>query len=478
MIDIVQLEWFGLCIMALHALGVATAVHAVMTARTSQGAIAWVLLLMLFPYAALPAYGVFGRGKFAGYVKARRAGDSQIDHIARTLEKKMHLFRIRDADFDPKYAALEELAEMPFTSHNDGKLQINGAVAFPAMFAGMETARDYIIVQFYIIRDDNLGQQLKEVLLRMAGQGVRIYVLFDEIGSYNLPRAYRRELAEAGVLILPFRTSRGLRNRFQINFRNHRKIVIVDGRVAYVGGLNIGDEYMGRHKKFGPWRDTQVEVRGPIVQAIQFGFLEDWYWATGDVPELDWTPLPAPEGDETALCLGSDPSDVLETCGLFFMHAINSAQRRIWIASPYFVPDTSLIQALQLAALRGVDVRVMLPQKPDHKLVYLAAFSYIAETEISGIKFYRYQPGFMHHKVVLVDDDLAAVGTANFDNRSIRLNFEVMLVFANRSFTRAVSEMFESDFMVCRQVRAADFAGRPFWFHFAVRLARLMAPVL
>jgi cardiolipin synthase len=478
MIDVTILEIIGLIGMALHALGVLTAIHAVMTARTSQGAIAWALLLILLPYLTLPAYALFGRGKFEGYVKARRAGDSQIDHIARALEKKMHLFRVREDESNPKYFALEELAETPFTSHNDATLLINGSAAFPAMFAGIEAAKDYIIVQFYIIRDDNLGRQLKELLEHKAREGVRVYVLYDEIGCYYLPRAYRRELAAAGVMILPFRTSKGFRNRFQVNFRNHRKIVIADGEVAYVGGLNIGDEYLGRHPQFGPWRDTHVEVRGPVVQAIQFTFLEDWYWATGDVPDLDWTPHPAPEENEAALCLGSDPSDDLETCGLFFMHAINAAQKRIWIASPYFVPDTSLIYALQLAALRGVDVRIMLPQKPDHKLVYLAAFSYIAETEPSGVKFYRYQVGFMHHKVILVDEDLAAVGTANFDNRSVRLNFELMLIFADRSFAASVSQMLEHDFTSCRQTTTADFADRPFWFHFAVRLARLMSPVL
>jgi cardiolipin synthase len=478
LIDIVSLEWIGIVGAALHGLGILTAIHAVMTARTSQGAIAWALLLILFPYLTLPAYGIFGRGKFQGYVKARRAGDSQIDHIARALEKKMRLFRMRDEELDPKYVALEELAEMPFTSHNDGKLLINGDAAFAAIFAGMETAKNYIIVQFYIIRDDAIGRQLKETLVGKAREGVRVYVLYDEIGSYYLPKAYRRELAEAGVVDLPFRTSRGLRNRFQINFRNHRKIVIVDGEVAYVGGLNVGDEYMGRNAVFGPWRDTHVEVRGPLVEAIQFTFLEDWYWATGSVPELDWNPRPAPEGNQAALCVASDPSDLLETCGLFFMHAINSARHRLWIATPYFVPDSSLISALQLAALRGVDVRIMMPEKPDHKLVYLAAFSYVAETEISGIKFFRYQPGFMHHKVVLVDDDLAAVGTANFDNRSIRLNFEVMLVFSDRGFAREVTTMLERDFENCLQTKSADFARRPFWFHFAVRLARLMAPVL
>jgi cardiolipin synthase len=460
-----------------HSLGILCAVHAVMTARTSQGAIAWALCLTFLPWLALPAYGLVGRGKFQGYVKARRAGDLQIDHLARALEKKMRLFRVRDEEFDPKYVALEQLAEMPFTSHNDATLLINGKVAFEKMFAGMEEARDYILIQFYIVRDDNLGRELKALLARKAQEGVRVYFLYDEIGCYNLPRSYRRELAEAGVIILPFRTSRGIRNRFQINFRNHRKIVIVDGKKAYVGGLNIGDEYLGKHPKLGPWRDTHCEVEGPVVQAIQFAFLEDWFWATGDVPELDWTPNPAPTDNETALVLASDPSDDLETCGLFFLHLINSAKDRIWIASPYFVPDSALMSALQLAALRGVDVRIMLPERPDHVLVYLSAFSYIAEAEPAGVKFYRYQIGFMHHKVILVDDDLAAVGTANFDNRSVRLNFELMLVFADKSFAASVCEMLENDFAVCRQAKAEDAAARPFWFRIAVRIARLMAPI-
>jgi cardiolipin synthase len=477
MVSLENLGLIGLIALLTHVLGIACAIHAVMTARTAQGATAWALTLVLFPYLALPAYGFFGRGKFQGYVKARRAGDSQIDHLARALEKKMRLFRVRDEEFDPKYAALEELAEMPFTSHNDAELLVNGRATFDAIFRGIESAKNYIIVQFYIIRDDAIGRQLKERLARKAAEGVRVLVLYDEIGCYHLPRQYRRDLAEAGVIILSFRTSRGLRNRFQINFRNHRKIVIIDGHTAYVGGFNVGDEYLGQHPRLGPWRDTHVEVKGPVVQAIQFAFLEDWYWATGDVPELEWTPYPAPKDNETALVLASDPSDILETCGLFFMHAINAARHRVWIASPYFVPDNALIYALQLAALRGVDVRVMLPQRPDHLLVFLSAFSYIAETEPAGVKFYRYQPGFLHNKVILVDDDLAAIGTANFDNRSIRLNFELMLVFADRSFAATVCEMLEDDFAHCRLATAADIESRSVWFHIAVRIARLMAPI-
>jgi cardiolipin synthase len=159
------------------------------------------------------------------------------------------------------------------------------------------------------------------------------------------------------------------------------------------------------------------------------------------------------------------------------LHVINSAKERLWIASPYFVPDSSLIHALQLAAVRGVDVRIMLPEKPDHVLVYLSGFSYIAQAEPAGVKFFRYQPGFLHHKVLLVDDDLAAVGTANFDNRSVRLNFEMMLVFADKSFAAEVAMMMEKDFAECREATAAETAAQPFWFRFAIRFARLMAPI-
>jgi cardiolipin synthase len=471
-------ELLGLAALGLHACGLAAAVHALLYSRTPQGAIAWAILLVMFPYVVLPAYLAFGRGKFEGYVRARRAGDSQLDHIARALEKKMRLFRVRTDEVDPSYRALEQFPKMPFTSHNDATLLINGRAAFDAMFAGIESAQEYVLVQFYIIRDDVIGRELKLRLENKARAGVRVYVLYDEIGCYYLPKMYRLELAEAGVLMVPFRTSRGFRNRFQVNFRNHRKIVLVDGRVAYVGGINVGDEYLGQHPQIGPWRDTAVEVTGPVVEAIQFSFVEDWHWATGDVPDLDWAPRPAEEGNQNALVLASGPSDDLETCELFFVHSINAARRRLWIASPYFVPDPPLICALQLAALRGVDVRIMLPEKPDHKLVYLAAFSFIEEAEPSGVKFYRYEPGFMHHKVILVDDDFAAVGTANFDNRSTRLNFELMLLFADEPFAAQVAAMLENDFANCRLVTAEAFAARGFWFHVAVRAARLAAPLL
>ena len=214
----------------------------------------------------------------------------------------------------------------------------------------------------------------------------------------------------AGIATSAFHTTKGKTNRFQLNFRNHRKIVVVDGKIAYLGGHNVGDEYLGKHPKFGAWRDTHVRIEGPAVQFIQFSFVEDWYWATKGIPELNWEPCKAADGGEDTLVIASGPADSLETCGLMFVQAINQARERVWIASPYFVPERGIMAALKLAVLRGVDVRIMLPGKADHKLVYWSSFSFISEAEPVGVKFYRYKEGFMHQKVVLVDDDFANIG--------------------------------------------------------------------
>jgi len=461
----------------LELAGIAAAVNAVMTSRTTQGSIAWAISLVAMPLVALPLYLIFGPSKFEGYVSARREGNLEINHIADKLAKDLAGFQVNFEDYHAEIKALEVLAEMPFTRHNRSKLLVDGDAAFGKIFKDIDSARDYILVQFFIVHDDELGKELQRRLIQKAGAGVRVYFLYDEIGCHQLPQAYLDELGAAGVESASFNTTRGWMNRFRLNFRNHRKIVLVDGRSAYVGGMNVGDAYMGRSPKFGPWRDTKVKVQGPSVQCIQLSFLEDWYWATHTVPEMDWTPRPAPEGDRAVLVLPTGPADGIETCTLFFLHAINSARRRIWIASPYFVPDDQVVSALQLAAMRGVDVRIILPQKPDHVLVYLSSFSYIAKTEPVGVKFYRYQPGFMHHKVMIVDDHAATIGTANFDNRSFRINFEITLLFADLAFTREVALMLIGDLSRCKPATARDFHSRPIWFKVGVKIARLMAPI-
>jgi len=354
----------------------------------------------------------------------------------------------------------------------------NGEEAFAAMFAAIEAAQSYVLLQIYILRDDDLGRDLKVRLMRRAGDGLPVLVLYDEIGSYALPQAFIRELREAGVQVMPFGTTQGLVNRFQLNFRNHRKIIVADGRVAFVGGLNFGDEYLGRHAGFGPWRDTHLRLLGPVVQAIQLAFMEDWFWAAHEVPDLIWEPEAATGENTTVLALPTGPADAQDSCELFFLEAIRSARKRIWIASPYFAPDEQIVAALELARLRDVEVRILLPEKGQQLMVHLAGFGYYPTAERVGIQIYRYTPGFLHQKVLLVDDALTAVGTANLDNRSFRLNFELSIVIWDRSFAQGVEAMLQEDFAQSRVVVAGELDRRSLWFRFGVNLSRLLGPVL
>ena len=274
-----------------------------------------------------------------------------------------------------------------------------------------------------------------------------------------------------------FHSRRGPRNHFQINFRNHRKIVVVDGHTAWIGGHNVGDEYLGKGP-LGNWRDTHVKIEGPAVLAAQLAFVEDWHWASDQTPQLKWETQASDSGSANVLVVPSGPADELETAGLMFVHAFNSAEEKIWIASPYFVPDEAVMSALQLAGLRGVDVRILIPDDPDHYMVYLAAFSYFEDASRTGVKIYRYTDGFMHQKAMLLDDRVAAIGTANMDNRSFRLNFEITALLSDSAVVADVVEMFEADFARSTLMQASDYEDKSFWFKLLVRLARLMAPIL
>ena len=459
-----------------HLLGLSSAVHAVMSARTPQGTIAWVACLVLCPYIAVPAYWILGRSRFHGYVTAQQAHAGQFREMVQRAFASATSRQASDPS-EPSLLLAERLAKMPTLGGNDVTLLVDGAATFASILSGIDAAQSYILFQFFIVHDDEIGREVQRRLICQAKAGVRIYFLYDEVGCHNLPRAYLQKLSEAGVEVYDFHTRKGPRNRFQINFRNHRKVVVVDGSVAWIGGHNVGDEYLGKSPKFGHWRDTHVRIAGPAALAAQLSFVEDWHWAANSLPTLDWEPKSSPTGNLPILIVPSGPADELETAALMFTHALNSAQRRIWIASPYFVPDESVLVALQLAGLRGVDVRILIPDKPDHLLVYLAAFSYFDDSSKTGVQFYRYTDGFLHEKVMLIDETVAKVGSANLDNRSFRLNFEITAVVADRGFATEVSRMLEIDFSRARRMTAADFDGRSWWFRFAVRLARLTSPI-
>lgn len=471
-------EWLafvtgGIAIL-FYVLGVIHAVHALMHVRTAQGTLGWIVSLLTIPYIAVPLYWVAGRHRFEGYVRARRGEDAELRKLAENMHQRLRAYELPVEDAFARGAQF--LGGLPFTRGNELELLIDGEETFDALFESISKARDYLLVNFFIVKHDRIGTRFKKALIERALAGVRIYFLFEELGSHKLPARYLKELGDAGVRFHFFGKNRRWWSRLQLNFRNHRKIVVVDGKEAFLGGLNVGDEYLGRDERFGRWRDTHLKLAGPAVQAVQLVFLEDWYWACGEVPELTWDAGPRPP-DQQAAIIPTGPADPTESWQLVVAEAANTSHERLWIASPYFVPDEGVLTALQTAAIRGVDVRILLPAKADHLLVWLSSFTFLEQTIPFGVKLYRYQKGFLHQKVMLIDDRLACVGTANLDNRSFRLNFEISALSPDAKFVGEVRAMLEEDFENALLAKVSDFTKRSFGFRAACRAARLLAPV-
>ncbi|MGN8135340.1 cardiolipin synthase [Paraburkholderia sp. 22099] len=476
----------GTLVALAHILGVVAACHAILNTRTSQGAIAWAVSLVAMPYLTLVPYLFLGRSKFAGYADARRVENELLrarahppewDEQASSTGLPMQALGARLVH------SLTRLGGMPFLPGNSVRTLVNGTATFDAIFEAIENARHYVIVQFFIVRADALGEMFKDVLIAKAKQGVRVYFLYDSIGSFDLPHRYVAALTAGGVEMHPFATHRRFVNRLQLNFRNHRKIVSVDGERAFVGGHNIGVEYLGARPPLSPWRDTHIEVRGPAVASIQFVFTEDWHWATQQLPVFDMPAAPAaaerPAGhDMHCLVVPSGPADKQETCSLFFVEAINAARERIWITTPYLVPDEAVFAALRLAALRGVDVRIMIPCRRDHVVVFEASKLYAYDSLRAGIRIFRYQPGFLHQKVVLIDSMAAAIGSANLDNRSFRLNFEIMVLTVDRGFAEEVEAMLLEDFAESIEIDRNEYRHASALRRVLMHVARLFAPIL
>ncbi len=456
----------------VELIGVVSAIEAIYKTRTSEGAIAWSVALISMPLLAVPLYWVFGRRKFRGYVKMRKQNRTWVQlQSARLLEDLQPYTETSQTD------VLEKIVQMPYTRGNRVRLLIDGEQTFQAMFEAIRTAEQYVLLEFYIIRDDQVGEQLLELLKKKTTEGVKVCFIYDEIGSLHIGKPYLNKMRRSGVLIHPFNSTKGWSNRFQLNFRNHRKMLVIDGQRAFVGGMNIGDEYIGRVSGMAPWRDTHIELEGPAVSCVQMVFLEDWYWATESMIDLNWQPKGVTGFDQQVLLMATGPADMLESCELVYLHIIGAAEQRVWIVSPYFVPDSATIYALELAALRGVDVRILLPERADNFLVHLSSFVYLREAEQTGIRFYRYAKGFLHQKVFLVDDQLASVGSANLDNRSFRLNFEANILVRDPVFIAQMEAMLIQDFADSIEVNYDQVMARPRRFHLMVRLAHLLAPI-
>ncbi|WP_404404258.1 cardiolipin synthase [Pelagibacterium halotolerans] len=460
---------------ANYGLALICAVREIMNSRTSQGTIAWLLSLALLPFPTTFIYLIFGWKLFDDYAETQ-THSGRGWRPARSQE-----LRIVDQGTGSDWPTLTNVAELPFLFGNAANLLIDGEETFASIFDGIARAKDYILVQFYIIRDDSLGQRFADALVARAQAGVKVYVLYDDAGSYRLPERYKQRLRAAGIDIFSFNHRHPFLRFYgpaRINYRNHRKVVVVDGKEAWIGGHNVGNEYLGLDPKFGRWRDTHVHVRGPAALACALVFMEDWHWATGaELPLHFPRDIPTP-GNEPILVMPTGPADTLEDCSIAFSEVISRARKRLWIVSPYFVPGIEIQTALFAAAMRGVEVRILLPEKADHMLVWLASYSHADQMGAHGIKVYRYGGGFLHQKVILCDDEIAGVGTVNFDYRSFNINFEVTLWFTGPDMIRNIAAMLETDFEESLLTTEQNLRQRNFFFRLACQGARLLSPIL
>ncbi|MDO4190109.1 MAG: cardiolipin synthase [Bacteroidales bacterium] len=447
--------------------------------RNPVKTLAWICVLTLLPLLGLVLYYFFGRdlrGKKifshkntdALYVAPTNAiSTQQIKHadLPSSVRKSMLLLKSNSGAIPYENSNIEPLVECKNT--------------FERMFLDIEQAKDHIHIEFFILADDEIGNRLRRLLIKKAKEGVRVRVIYDYVGSYNLSEAYVKSMKNAGIYVVTYLPV-GLRFGFgKINWRNHRKIIVLDGRIGYTGGVNIADRYVTGNR-LGSWRDTMVRIEGAAVQGLQKVFLTDWYLVEGkqiNAPKY----YPKPQQFDThnvVQIVMSGPDTEWPTILHGIVSAISNATKYIYIQSPYFVPPESILNALETAALGGVDVRLMIPRKSDTPVVAAASCSYFQRLMKSGVHVLFYNNNFLHSKTIVVDDQLTIIGSANMDNRSYEQNFEVAAFIYDEVTAKQLQQAFRQDMTQCDLLSLSHWQTRSHWKRFIESAARLLSPLM
>ncbi|KGX87719.1 cardiolipin synthase [Pontibacillus litoralis] len=451
--------------------------------RHPSQTLTWLLVLAAVPYIGFFFYIMFGQNyrKRKMFAQKGELDDQAFQQIEGSRFIDQNQLKQMGDHQRLLFSLAQRLGNSPITFNTETKVLTDGDVKFTVLLDELKKATHHIHMEYYIVRHDEIGQEIKEILKEKARNGVEVRFLYDAVGSWQLSSTYKQEMIEAGVHIVPFSPVRLPFLNNKINFRNHRKIVVVDGDVALVGGLNIGDEYLGRDAYFGYWRDTHLYVKGESVRSLQLIFLRDWYYMTGEALLMNeyFSPKLIEANNLGGVqMIASGPDNEWEVIKHVFFSMIVSAKKTIWIASPYFIPDDDIRTALKNAALSGVDVRLLVPSRPDKKIVFYASHSYFPELLEAGVKVYAYQKGFMHSKFIIVDNELASIGTSNMDMRSFHLNFEVNAFLYRTESTFTLVNDFLNDLQHSEEIMLEEFRKRPLYRRFFESTCRLLSPLL
>jgi len=487
-----NITWLTFFYVAYWLMLIAVTIQIIYQYTISSRASAWLFTIYFLPVFGLFLYFVFGVKR-----RKRKMYQQKLTADQRALEKYQQKFNAESIQFMRHHKRqLKQFHGLSMMIYHDAcsrltvknKLTLleNGESKYPQLFKDIEHAKESIHIQYYIFKFDEVGNELIKRLIQKAKEGLTVRFIYDDYGSLGLNQAVLKRMRSYGIEAWPFAEIKLFAFTDRLNYRNHRKIVVIDSTVAYVGGINVGNEYDnqvddGVKRPF--WRDSHLRVQGQGVAYLQSIFLNDWNFCTGQDVELkeeisaEFESWPVAE-NKMIQVIASGPDSPQPSILFSMLHAINSAKDEILITTPYFIPSPALITALKIAVLRGVMVKVLVPDESDLKIVNAAAQSYYDELLQVGVVFYKYTKGFIHAKTMVVDGFLSVMGTANFDERSFELNFEVNVMIYDSAFAKQLSDSFENDLKDAKQICAETWKNRSVVKSFFEKLARLISPIL
>lgn len=458
----------------------------VMENRSPHRAIAWIVVLALLPIGGMVLYLFFGQtyrkqklfsrgGLQNGLERLHQLAGKQLEMVEnmsfnnqRLVRSKRHLMKL-----------LLNNSSALITDNNRVKLLHNGDQTFAHIIKTIEAAKHHVHLEYYIISNDKIGKIIADLLVIKAKQGVQVRVIYDDVGSWGLSRRYRKKLREAGVEIRAFMPVRFPWFTSRVNYRNHRKIIIVDGRIGFLGGLNIADRYIDGIPGIGSWRDTHVRIEGGAIPTLQMQFISHWYFCSNQLLALEEYLIDSgPEQGVITQITASGPDSDWESISQAYFAAISTATRQVYIATPYFMPTSDILTAIKTAALKGVDIRLLIPEKSDTTVPKWCTESYIQELLEAGVRVFRFKNGFYHSKLMMVDGVWSSVGTANMDFRSLETNFEINGIFYDRSINRELVSRFIQDLNRSVEINLEQWQRRHIFKKLKASLARLLSPLM
>ncbi|MFD0697598.1 cardiolipin synthase [Paenibacillus sp. GCM10027628] len=452
--------------------------------RRPAKTVAWLLVMFIFPVIGFIMYYFLAK-EYSQRKMVRRKGPRKI--AERQHQLMNHVAMLDRSEHSSFYELYEEprlcglllnIPGSPITPNNQVEVLTNAEATYASMLESIKQAKKHIHFEFYTIRHDATGKTFQEALIRKANEGVKVRVIYDGIGSYSLSGDYIQKLKQAGIEVHPFLPPLIAFFDKRMNYRNHRKIVVVDGAVGFLGGINIGDEYLGADPKLGFWRDTHLKLNGDAVYYLQQTFLTDWLFVSGNrISEDTLFPEHAYPAASLVQVISSGPDAHWDAIQEMFFAGIVAAKKRVFLTTPYFIPDPSITMALKTAVVSGVDVCMILPYKADSRIVQYATRSYLLELMQAGVRIFLYRKGFMHAKVMIIDHLMATVGTANMDMRSFFSNFELNAVMFNKDVIERLEFDFLQDLKECEELKLAEFEKRSRLEKAKEIIARMLSPL-